>query len=118
MDLYVGSIPFKWKEQDLMELFLPFGHVESAKIIIDKITRQNKGFGFVAMPDAESAGNAINALNGKEFDGRNIVVNMSQPKPEKHDNSRESRPKMVKKEFDKRGVKSKKQLPPWLRKEY
>ncbi len=50
MDIHVGSIPFKWTEKNLIALFEEYGEVESAKIVIDKITRQNKGFAFVNMP--------------------------------------------------------------------
>ncbi len=80
MDLYVSSIPFKWKERDLIEVFEAYGEVTSAKIIIDKITRQNKGFGFVTMSSDEDALKAIAALNGSEHFGRNLVVSQSVPK--------------------------------------
>jgi RNA recognition motif-containing protein len=79
MDIYVGSIPFKWKEEKLKEIFGAYGEVESAKIIIDKITRQNKGFAFVTMPNDEEAKTAIAELDGVEMDGRNIIVNKSEP---------------------------------------
>lgn len=49
MEIFVGSIPFKFKEKDLIDLFSPYGEVISATIIINKSTRQNKGFGFVEM---------------------------------------------------------------------
>ncbi len=75
MDIYISSIPFKWKEKDLEDLFAPYGEISSVKIIINKITRQNKGFGFVTMPDESSAKKAITALNGVEIDGRKIIVN-------------------------------------------
>ncbi len=118
MDIFIGSIPFKWKEKELEELFTQYGEVSSAKIIIDRITRQNKGFGFVTMEDEKSAKNAINALNNIEFEGRKIVVNISLPKADV---------KAIKK-YEKSGgkmlsdstahVKPKKKLPPWQRKEY
>jgi RNA recognition motif-containing protein len=79
MDIYVGSIPFKWKEEKLVEIFGEFGEVHSAKIVIDKITRQNKGFAFVEMPNDEEAKAAIEALDGKEFEERKIIVNKSVP---------------------------------------
>jgi RNA recognition motif-containing protein len=79
MDIYVGSIPFKWKEEKLVEIFGEFGEVHSAKIIIDKITRQNKGFAFVEMPNDEEAKAAIEALDGKEMDERKIIVTKSEP---------------------------------------
>lgn len=74
MDIFVGSIPFKFTEKDLLELFLPFGEVTSAKIIIDKVSRQNKGFAFVEMIDRKSGTAAIKKLNGSEQMGRAIVV--------------------------------------------
>ncbi len=78
MDIYVGSIPFKLKEKDLIALFEPFGEVASATIVISKTTRQNKGFGFVNMPNDTEAKNAISALNGSELMGRKIEVSVSE----------------------------------------
>lgn len=80
MDIFVGSLSFKLKESELREAFEKFGEVASAKIIIDKITRQSKGFGFVEMPDEEQAKLAISELNGVEMYGRPLVVNESQKK--------------------------------------
>lgn len=82
MDIFVGSLPFKLEEQGLRELFEQYGTVSSAKIIIDKITRQSKGFGFIEMPDEDEAQKAIAALNGSEVLGRTIVVNKSEPRKE------------------------------------
>lgn len=84
MDIYVGSIPFKWKEIDVDTLFSEYGEVTSVKIIIDSITRQNKGFCFVNMPSTEDALRAIKALDGTEHLGRIIKVSISEPnKPTK-----------------------------------
>jgi RNA recognition motif-containing protein len=80
MDIFVGSLSFKLKESELREAFEKFGEVSSAKIIIDKITRQSKGFGFVEMPDETQARTAINELNGTEMYGRPLVVNESKGK--------------------------------------
>lgn len=74
MDIFIGSIPFKYKEKDLIELFSPFGEVVSVKIIIDKATRQNKGYGFVEMKDRKEGFKAVNTLNGTELEGRQIQV--------------------------------------------
>lgn len=74
MDIFVGSIPFKFKESDLEALFSPFGEVVSVKIVVDKATRQNKGFGFVEMKDRKEGFKAISQLNGSEHDGRAIAV--------------------------------------------
>ncbi len=79
MDIFVGSIPFKWKEKDLIEVFSEFGTVESVKIIINKATRQNKGFGFVTMPNEREALRAIAQLHEKEFLERKIVVTIANP---------------------------------------
>ncbi|MBC8046957.1 MAG: RNA-binding protein [Fimbriimonadaceae bacterium] len=83
MDIHVGSIPFKIKEAELKILFEQFGAVDSVKIIIDKITRQNKGFAFVSMPDDKEAYLAIDALNGTELKERKITVTRAGSRPNK-----------------------------------
>ena len=94
MDIFVGSLPFKLKEEEVKQLFEPYGEVSSAKIIIDKITRQNKGFGFIEMPNDEEALKAISALNQTEVQGRTIVVNKSEKKdPNEPKTFRGSNPK-------------------------
>ena len=80
MNIYVGNLSWGLKEQDLSDLFAPFGEVASAKIVMDKFTNRSKGFGFVDMPNDEQAQAAIAQLNGSEVDGRNLVVNESRPK--------------------------------------
>lgn len=85
MDIFVGSLSFKLKESELREAFEKYGKVSSAKIIIDKITRQSKGFGFVEMPDEVEARAAINALNGADMYGRPLVVNESQKREPRGD---------------------------------
>ncbi|HEV7347133.1 RNA-binding protein [Telluribacter sp.] len=82
MDIFVGSLPFKIKERELQEIFEKYGEVLSVKIIIDHETRQNKGFGFVKMPDENQARHAIAELNGVEIEGRALVVNESKFKKE------------------------------------
>ena len=82
MDIFVGSLPFKIKEEEVRALFEKFGEVASVKIIIDKITRQNKGFGFVEMSNDAEGDRAIKALSGYELDGRNLTVNEARPKGE------------------------------------
>jgi len=77
MDIFIGSLPFKMDEEELKALFENLGEVTSVKIIIDKITRQNKGFGFVVMPNDAEALKAIEELNGFEVMGRKIAVNQS-----------------------------------------
>ncbi|MFN8239097.1 MAG: RNA-binding protein [Chitinophagales bacterium] len=80
MDIYAGSIPFKIKEKQLNELFSQFGEVTSVKIIIDNITRQNKGFAFIVMPNDDEALLAIETLDGTELMGRKITVSISEDK--------------------------------------
>ena len=80
MNIYVGNLSWNLKDQDLSNLFAPFGEVSSAKIVTDKFTQRSKGFGFVEMPNDEQAQAAITQLNGSEVDGRNLVVNESRPK--------------------------------------
>jgi RNA recognition motif-containing protein len=80
MNIYVGNLSWNLKDQDLSNLFTPYGEVASAKIVMDKFTQRSKGFGFVEMPDDAQAQAAIAQLNGSEVDGRNLVVNESRPK--------------------------------------
>jgi hypothetical protein len=80
MNIYVGNLSWGLKDQDLADLFTPYGEVASAKIVMDKFTQRSKGFGFVDMPNDDQAQAAIAQLNGSEVDGRNLVVNESRPK--------------------------------------
>ncbi len=80
MNIYVGNLSWGLKDQDLANLFTPYGEVASAKIVMDKFTQRSKGFGFVEMPNDEQAQAAIAQLNGSEVEGRNLVVNESRPK--------------------------------------
>lgn len=82
MNIYVGNLSWSLKDQDLANLFAPFGEVTSAKIVTDKFTQRSKGFGFVEMANDDQAQAAIAQLNGSEVEGRNIVVNESRPKQE------------------------------------
>ena len=77
MNIFVSSLSFKTKKEELAELFAPYGEVTSARIILDKVTRRSKGYGFVEMDNEEQANAAIAALNGTEFMGRTINVTAS-----------------------------------------
>lgn len=77
--LYVGGLSYDTKEDALKDAFSQAGAVESAVIIIDKMSGRSKGFGFVEMSSDEEAQKAIEMLNGKELDGRNITVNEARP---------------------------------------
>jgi RNA recognition motif-containing protein len=82
MNIFVGSLPFSIDEADLKESFGVYGTVNSVKIITDKFTGRSKGFGFVEMENDTEAEKAIQELNGATVEGRTIVVNKSEPKPE------------------------------------
>lgn len=77
--LYVGGLSYDTTEAALKDAFSQVGTVESAVIIIDKMTNRSKGFGFVEMATDEEAQKAIETLNGKELDGRAIKVNEAKP---------------------------------------
>lgn len=77
--LYVGGLSYDTTENTLKETFSSAGTVESATIIVDKMSGRSKGFGFVEMSSEEEAQKAIEVLNGKELDGRNITVNEARP---------------------------------------
>jgi RNA recognition motif-containing protein len=82
MNIFVGSLPFSIDDADLRESFEAYGTVNSVKIITDKFTGRSKGFGFVEMENDTEAEKAIQELNGATVEGRTIVVNKSEPKPE------------------------------------
>ena len=82
MNIFVGSLPYSIEEADLRGFFEDYGTVDSVKIIMDKFTGRSKGFGFVEMPNDAEAQKAIDELNGGTVEGRTIVVNKSEPKPE------------------------------------
>lgn len=77
--LYIGSLSYDTKEEGLKDLFSQAGTVESASIIKDKFSGRSKGFGFVEMSTDEEAKKAIEMFNGKELDGRNIIVDEARP---------------------------------------
>ena len=87
MNIYVGNLSWNLKDQDLANLFTPYGEVASAKIVMDKFTQRSKGFGFVEMPDDNAAQKAISQLDGSVVDGRPIKVNVARPKESKDNNS-------------------------------
>ncbi len=80
MNIYVGNLPYSVSEDDLRAAFADFGEVSSANVIMDRMSGQSKGFGFVEMPSDSEAEEAINALNDSAFNGRNIKVNQARPR--------------------------------------
>ncbi len=81
--LYVGNLSFNTTEIQLRDLFAAHGPVTSADLIMDKISGRPRGFAFVTMETRESAEAAIQALNGKNLDGRNLTVNEARPREER-----------------------------------
>ena len=77
--LYVGGLSYSTTEDSLKDAFSQAGTVETATIIIDKMSGRSKGFGFVEMANDEDAQKAIEMWNGKEFEGRNLTVNEARP---------------------------------------
>ena len=78
--LFVGSLPWSASDEDLQTAFAAHGNVLSAKVVTDKETRRSRGFGFVECETEAEANAAIQALNGSELKGRNIIVSEAKPK--------------------------------------
>jgi RNA recognition motif-containing protein len=85
MNLYVGNLAYSMRDDDLNALFSNHGEVDSARVIMDRASGRSKGFGFVEMSDEEAAKAAIEALNGTEIEGRNVIVNEARPRQERRD---------------------------------
>ena len=77
--LYVGGLSYDTTDQGLKDAFAKAGTVESATVIMDKMTGRSKGFGFVEMSTEDEAKAAIEMWNGKEIDGRTVTVNEARP---------------------------------------
>lgn len=83
MKLYVGGLAYSVTDQELEALFAEQGSVTSAKVIKDRDSGQSKGFGFVEMAEDKDGQSAITALNGKDLNGRSIVVNEARPQEDR-----------------------------------
>lgn len=77
--LYVGNLPYSFRDEDLQEAFAAHGSVSSAKVMMERDTGRSKGFGFVEMGSDAEAQAAINGMNGQQFGGRGLVVNEARP---------------------------------------
>ncbi|OGH73443.1 MAG: RNA-binding protein [Candidatus Magasanikbacteria bacterium RIFCSPHIGHO2_02_FULL_51_14] len=77
--LFVGNLPYTTTDDDLRNLFAQAGTVQSANVVLDKMTGRSRGFGFVEMSSDEEAQNAIQTLNGHDLGGRQITVNEARP---------------------------------------
>jgi len=78
--LYVGNLSYQMTDQQLHDLFSEAGNVSSAQVVTDRYTGQARGFGFVEMASEDEAQQAIAAINGRNVDGRALVVNESRPR--------------------------------------
>jgi cold-inducible RNA-binding protein len=78
--LYVGNLPYRTTEEAVKEFFSQCGEVVSVALISDRDTGRAKGFGFVEMSSEEEAKKAVAELNEKEFEGRNLRVDLARPK--------------------------------------
>lgn len=85
--LYVGGLPYATTEDELRDAFSQAGSVETATIIMDKMSGRSKGFGFVEMSSDEEAQKAIDLWNGKDFGGRTLTVNEARPMEERPRNN-------------------------------
>lgn len=81
--LYVGNLAFSTTEDDLREMFAPYGSVQSVSLVTDRDTGRSRGFGFVEMANDSEAASAVSALNGKDSGGRSLTVNEARPKAER-----------------------------------
>ena len=81
--LFVGNLSFNTTENDLQDLFAAHGPVTSVDLIMDKFTGKSRGFAFVTMETKEGAQAAIQALHGKELNGRDLTVNEARPREDR-----------------------------------
>jgi cold-inducible RNA-binding protein len=83
MRIYVGGISYSTNSEGLRRLFEQVGQVTEANVVEDRYSGQSKGFGFVEMPNADEARDAIAKFNGYNLDGRNLTVNEARPREER-----------------------------------
>ncbi len=86
--LFVGSLSWNTTDDQLKDFFSTVGKVNSANVIVDRDSNRSKGFGFVEMDNDEEAKNAIASLNGKELDGRAIIVSEARPREQSFNRER------------------------------
>ncbi len=82
-NIFVGNLSFNTSEDELRQLFEPYGQVDRVSILTDRETGRSRGFGFVEMGNSEEGEKAIAGLNGSQFGGRAINVNEARPKAER-----------------------------------
>ena len=75
ISIYIGNLPYDATEDQVVELFKPYGEVNRAALVKDRETGRLRGFGFVEMPNDDEARKAVEALSGKDYKGRPLTVN-------------------------------------------
>src|SRR4030042_5026076 len=85
--LFVGGLPYSVTDTQIKEMFAVFGEIVSCNVIVDRVTNNSKGFGFVEMEDDADADKAMKKLDGTEVEGRKIVVNEARPRPERSESN-------------------------------
>ncbi len=83
MNIYISNLSYSTQSESLQDLFAAYGEVTSANIITDRETGRSRGFGFVEMPDDAEGQKAIDELNGTDFEGKTISVNVARPRTER-----------------------------------
>jgi len=91
VNIYVGNLPSGVSEEEIREMFVKYGEVESVTLVKDRFSGQSKGFGFVDMPSNSEADQVIKALNKSMLQGKEIKVNQVQPQKRGKKNSRRGR---------------------------
>ena len=81
MSIFVGNLPFRAEQEDVAELFAPFGEVANCALPLERDTGRKRGFAFVEMADPESEDRAVEALQGAELMGRALRINKAEPRP-------------------------------------
>ncbi|MCI6160955.1 MAG: RNA-binding protein [Prevotellaceae bacterium] len=99
MNIYVSNINFRTQEESIYQLFSSFGEVTSVKIITDRESGRSRGFGFVEMSSDAEGQAVIDHLNGTEFEGKILNVNLARPREERSDRGGHS----GQRRFDNRG---------------
>ncbi|MDY6852237.1 MAG: RNA-binding protein [Thermodesulfobacteriota bacterium] len=83
--VYVGNLPWSCSSEELEQLFSTHGEVVSANVVADRMSGRSRGFGFVQMGSEDEAGQAIQALNGHELDGRPLIVDKARERQPRRD---------------------------------
>ena len=81
--LFVGNLPYQTMDNDLQEYFAAAGVVTSVNVMLDKFTGKSRGFAFVEMSTAEEANKAVEMFHNKEFQGRQLTVNVARPREDR-----------------------------------